>query len=233
MTDAPDWLAPLLGNLDRIGPQMRVRGGAMAATAVLRRPRNAAVLIRFTGAEQSGDPTVPPPDATVLLTQRATALRDHAGQVAFPGGATDPEDADAVATALREAQEETALEPDSVRVLASLPPVEVPVSGFVVSPVIAFADRPSAVRVVDRGETALVAEVPLTHLLDPANRFMVRKSFYRGPAFAAGPMLVWGFTGGLLSAVITAAGWERPWDAEDVRDLGGELHRAAQRRELP
>ena len=93
--------------------------------------------------------------------------------------------------------------------------------------------RTSAVRVVDRGETALVAEVPLTHLLDPANRFMVRKSFYRGPAFAAGPMLVWGFTGGLLSAVITAAGWERPWDAEDVRDLGGELRRAAQRRELP
>jgi 8-oxo-dGTP pyrophosphatase MutT (NUDIX family) len=231
--DAPDWLAPLLGNLGEIAPQMRVRGGAVAARARIRRPRDAAVLIRFGGSPHSGDPTVPPPDATVLLTQRATALRDHAGQVAFPGGATDPGDADAVATALREAQEETALEPDSVRVLAALDPVEVPVSGFLVSPVLAFADRSSDVRAVDPGETALVAEVPLRHLLDPANRFTVRKSFYRGPAFAAGPMLVWGFTGGLLSAIITAAGWERPWDVGDVRELNTELHRAAHRRELP
>lgn len=231
----PDWLAPLLGNLTAIAPRMKVRGGAMTALARARssRTRDAAVLIRFDGAAHSGNPAVPPPDATVLLTQRATALRDHAGQVAFPGGARDPEDRDPIATALREAEEETALAPDTVRVLAQLDPVDVPVSGFLVAPVVGYSPRPSPVRAVDAGETALVAEVPLRHLLAPENRFMVRKSFYRGPAFAAGPMLVWGFTGGLLSAVIAAAGWELPWDTDDVRELNTELHHAAQRRDLP
>lgn len=228
---APAWLGPLLGDLGGIGDELKERGGAVAALQRVRNPRRASVLILFDGDPSAAGPT-PPDDATVLLTQRASAMRQHAGQVAFPGGARDPEDVDDVAVALREAWEETGLDPQSVDVLAALDPIEVPVSGFQVVPVIGFAARPSTVRVVDTGETALVRRVPLAELIDPRNRFMVRKSFYRGPAFAAGPMLVWGFTGGLLSALISAAGWERPWNTDDVRPLTDEVRAAAARAAL-
>lgn len=227
---APAWLEPLLGNVGDIADELQRRGGAVAALQRTRSPRRAAVLILFDGDPSASGPN-PPDDATVLLTQRASALRQHAGQVAFPGGARDPEDADDVAVALREAWEETGLDPDSVDVLAVLDPIDVPVSGFSVVPVIGFAARPSTVRAADPGETALVRRVPLAELIDPAHRFLVRKSFYRGPAFAAGPMLVWGFTGGLVNALIAAAGWEQPWDTRDVRPLTDEVRAAAHRAE--
>ncbi len=227
---APQWLDPLLGNLDGIGDELQRRGGAVAALQRVRNPRRASVLILFDG-DPSAAGDAPPQDATVLLTQRASAMRQHAGQVAFPGGARDPEDADDVAVALREAWEETGLDPDAVQVLAELDPIEVPVSGFSVVPVIGFAPEPVEVRAVDPAETALVRRVPLAELIDPAHRFMVRKSFYRGPAFAAGPMLVWGFTGGLMNGLIGAAGWERPWNTDDVRPLTDEVRAAAARAE--
>ncbi|MBS4103427.1 NUDIX hydrolase [Tsukamurella paurometabola] len=225
---APRWLDPLLGNLGDVASEIEQRGGAVAALQRVRNPRRASVLILFDGDPAATGPT-PPADATVLLTQRASAMRQHAGQVAFPGGARDPEDADDVAVALREAWEETGLDPESVEVVAELDPIEVPVSGFRVVPVIGYAARPSEVRAVDPAETALVRRVPLAELIDPAHRFMVRKSFYRGPAFAAGPMLVWGFTGGLVNALIGAAGWEQPWDTHDVRPLTDEVRAAAAR----
>jgi 8-oxo-dGTP pyrophosphatase MutT (NUDIX family) len=223
---APAWLGPLLGNLGDIADELQRRGGAVAALQRVRNPRRAAVLILFDGDR---DAPMLPENATVLLQQRASALRQHSGQVAFPGGARDDTDADDVAVALREAWEETGLDPESVEVLAVLDPIEVPVSGFLVIPVIGYAAGASTVHVVDEGETALVRKVPLSELTDPANRFMVRKSFYKGPAFAAGPMLVWGFTGGLLNALIAAAGWERPWDTRDVRPLTDEVRAAAVR----
>lgn len=227
---APQWLEPLLGNLGSVASEIEHRGGAVAALQRARNPRPAAVLIVFDGDPSATGPN-PPDDATVLLTQRASALRQHSGQVAFPGGARDPEDADDVAAALREAWEETGLDPRSVEVVAVLDAIEVPVSGFRVVPVIAYAARPPEVRVVDTGETALVRRVPLSELIEPANRFMVRKSFYRGPAFAAGPMLVWGFTGGLVNALIAAAGWEQPWNTADIRPLTDEVRAAAARAE--
>ncbi|MFC7754794.1 NUDIX hydrolase [Tsukamurella soli] len=194
---APVWMRQLLGALPEVPAHMRHRGGAVAAALTVRRPRLASVLMLFEGSEAGvSGPSTPPADATVLLTQRATALRQHSGQVAFPGGKRDDGDADDVAVALREAWEETGLAPDTVQVLATLDPLDVPVSSFVVTPVLATTTRPSPVGVVDPGETALVRRVPLRELVDPANRFMVRKAGYSGPAFAAGPMLVWGFTGG-------------------------------------
>lgn len=225
---APQWLDPLLGNLGGVADELRLRGGAVAALQRTKHPRPASVLILFDG-DPGASGSTPPEDATVLLTQRASALRQHSGQVAFPGGKRDPEDVDDVAVALREAWEETGLDPSSVEIVAELDPIEVPVSGFRVVPVIGYAARPSEVGVVDPGETALVRRVPLAELIDPAHRFMVRKSFYRGPAFAAGPMLVWGFTGGLMNALIGAAGWERPWNTGDVRPLTDEVRAAAAR----
>jgi 8-oxo-dGTP pyrophosphatase MutT (NUDIX family) len=191
--------------------------------------RPAAVLVLFGGRPDAAEL---PTDATVLLTQRASSLRQHRGQVAFPGGAADPGDDGPVGTALREAQEETGVDPDGVEPLTVLDSIFVPPSGFEVTPVIAYWRVPSEVSVVDTAETERVVAVPLTDLLDPVNRFVVRHPLgYRGPAFAVGGMLVWGFTAGVLSGVLETAGWGAPWDTEDVRDLetslaavGEELH---------
>lgn len=174
--------------------------------------RAAAVLMLFAG-EGVGD-------ADVLLLERASTLRTHSGQIAFPGGALDPSDDGPVSAALREAQEETGLDPRGVAPLALLPELNIPPSGFRVTPVLAHWARPSPVHAVDPAESARVARVPLRRLLDPANRFRVlHSSGYAGPAFLIDGMLIWGFTGGLLAALATMAGWERTWDTTDVRDL--------------
>ncbi|WP_184676420.1 NUDIX hydrolase [Saccharothrix violaceirubra] len=156
----------------------------------------------------------------VLLLRRADTLGSHPGQVAFPGGKVDPTDDGPADTALREAFEETGVLRAGVTVVATLPELFVPVSMFVVTPVLAYWHRPAPVVAVDANETAAVARVPLAHLADPANRFRVRHpSGYVGPAFSAPGMLVWGFTAGLLGRLLSLGGWERPWDPDDVRDL--------------
>jgi hypothetical protein len=95
------------------------------------------------------------------------------------------------------------------------------VSKFSVTPVLAHWEKSSPVRAVDFGETASVARVAIADLVDPANRFQITKlgTGYRGPAFSVDGMFVWGFTAGLLSALLTLGGWEREWDRDDVRDL--------------
>jgi 8-oxo-dGTP pyrophosphatase MutT (NUDIX family) len=176
--------------------------------------RGAAVLILFGDDGRGWD------GADVLLIERAHDMRSHAGQVAFPGGAVDPDDAGEVAAALREATEETGLDPDGVRVLATLPPSFLPPSGFVVTPVLAWWRDPSPVSVVDTAEVASVHRVPLAELLDPANRYRVsHPSGFVGPAFDVAGLFVWGFTAGLLDRLLRLAGWEQPWDAADVREM--------------
>lgn len=188
--------------------------------------RPASVLVLFGGSEKP-DPLTRgglPADADVLLTQRAATLRQHSGQVAFPGGATDPEDASPVATALREAQEETGLDPAGVQPLATMPGIYVPPSRFDVVPVLAYWRTPSAVGVVDTAEAARVVRVPVSDLLDPDNRFQVKHPLgYQGPAFAVDGMLVWGFTGGILAGLLAVSGWETEWDTSDIRDLEASL----------
>ena len=181
--------------------------------------RDSAVLILFGEGSEGPD---------VLLIERAATLRSHAGQPAFPGGAQDPEDAGPVAAALREAEEEVGLRPDSVDVLGVLPALYLPPSGFVVHPVVAWWREPHEVSPVDVGEVADVVRVPLSELTDPDNRFRVtHSSGLIGPAFDVQGLVVWGFTAGLLAGLLTLAGWEKPWDQDRLRELDPETLRLA------
>lgn len=177
--------------------------------------RPSAVLMLF-GESLVGDEPVP----DVLLIERAHTLRSHAGQPAFPGGRVDPDDGGPVDAALREAAEETGVDPNGVDVLATMPDLWLPPSQHVVTPVLAWWRVPSPVRVVDPAEVASVHRVPLDDLVDPANRLSVRHpSGYVGPAFTVGGLVVWGFTAGILSALLDAAGMASPWDASRVETL--------------
>lgn len=204
----PEWLRGLVRTSAELDSQAFTRFSAPPSSA----PRPAAVLLLF-GESESG------PD--VLLLRRADTLGSHAGQVAFPGGGSDHGDSGPVGTALREAEEETGVDPEGVRPVALLPELYIPVSGWAVTPVLAHWRRPCPVHPVDPGETAAVARVPIAELADPTNRFQVRRpgGDWKGPAFTAGGLFVWGFTAGLLSVLLALGGWERDWDREDVRDL--------------
>ncbi|MGK8502860.1 NUDIX hydrolase [Nocardia asiatica] len=220
--DLPAWLArsaePAVDSADTL-TRARALRRILTATS---KPRQAAVLVLFGGSPEP-DPDAPgglPADAEVLLTQRASTMRQHRGQVAFPGGAVDPEDDGPIDTALREACEETGLDRSGVEPFAVLPKLFVPPSRFDVTPVLAYWRTPAAVRVMDESETERVVRVPLAQLLDPANRFLVRSTLgYQSPAFQVDGMLVWGLTGGILAGISKASGWDLEWDHEDVRDL--------------
>ncbi len=160
-------------------------------------PRVAAVLVPLVVREEG---------ITVLLTQRADHLNDHAGQVSFPGGRHEPFDVDATATALREAQEEVGLDPERVEILGSLPDY-LTATGFCVTPVVGLVHPPFTVE-ADTLEVAEVFEVPLSFLMDPA-RHEVRvfrweggeRRFFAMPyprGDAAGDYFIWGATAGML-----------------------------------
>ncbi|HJQ48371.1 MAG TPA: CoA pyrophosphatase [Amycolatopsis sp.] len=204
----PGWLRPLV----EVSGQLDTATFTRLAPPEGEYTRSAAVLI-LMGEGPSG------PD--VLLLRRADTLGSHAGQVAFPGGGADEGDGGPVGTALREAEEETGVDPSGVRPVAVLPELFVPVSRFAVTPVLAHWRTPSPVHAVDPGETAAVARVAISDLVDPANRFAVtrRGTDHRGPAFTVNGLFIWGFTGGLLSALLALGGWEREWNSDDVRDL--------------
>lgn len=147
-----------------------------------------------------------PGGLAVLLTKRTDHLNDHAGQVSFPGGRTDPEDVDAVATALREAREEVGLAADEIEVIGVLPTYTT-VTAYEVTPVIALLDPPRALA-LDPFEVAEVFEVPLAFLMDPSNHRRhaaefqgLARQFISMPwgADASGqPYFVWGATAAML-----------------------------------
>ncbi|MGI8870037.1 MAG: NUDIX hydrolase [Mycobacteriales bacterium] len=200
----PDWLTDLMARLERdgLGLERATPSGA----------RSSAVLILFGEGPYGPD---------VLLIQRAADLRRHAGQPAFPGGAAENGDRDAAATAVREAGEETGLDPDGVMVLGELGPLFIPASGFSVTPVVGWWARRTAVRAVDIDEVAAVSVVPLAELADPARRCRVRYagSGRTGPGFDLAGMLVWGFTALVLDRLLETGGWARPWRPGALREV--------------
>jgi 8-oxo-dGTP pyrophosphatase MutT (NUDIX family) len=209
----PGWLDPVVRTAREIRPRQLSRflpppeGG-----------RPAAVLVLFGEGRRGPE---------LLLMERASSLRSHAGQPSFPGGALDPGDGDPhgdgpVRAALREAEEETGLDPSGVQVFGVLPALYIPVSDFVVTPVLGWWREPSPVAPVDPAETARVFTASVADLADPDRRgTTVHPSGWRGPAFVVGPALVWGFTAGLIDRLLHHAGWERPWDRDRLLSLDG------------
>ncbi|WP_310961541.1 NUDIX hydrolase [Nocardioides terrisoli] len=210
MSDLPDWLVPI-----RDGART-IRGEELSR--FLPPPgsdaRPGAVLMLF-GEGPAG------PD--LLFTERAHDMRSHPGQISFPGGSIDAGDESPVAAALREAQEETGLDPAGVEVLASLPQLWLPPSNFAVTPVLGWWREECRVGVVDPAEVHAVLRVPLEELLDPAHRVTVtHPGGYSSPGFLIGPdkdLILWGFTAGLVNQLFEHVGLTRPWDTSVRRTL--------------
>lgn len=171
-------------------------------------PRPSAVLMLLEWGKDgdAGDPRL-------LLTHRNPSLRSHSGQIAFPGGHREPEDSSPVATALREAAEETGLAGDGVDPLAVLEPLYIDRTNHAVVPVLGWWRTPSPVAPAT-DENDWVRSVPVDELADPAVRTTVGFGSWRGPAFDVDGYLLWGFTGGLVDALLRLGGWERPWGAD-------------------
>lgn len=153
-------------------------------------------------------PIVCHPAPTVLLTLRGRHLKAHAGQVSFPGGRIEPDDADAVAAALREAEEEIGLAPAGVRVIGTLPE-HVTGTGFRVSPVVALVAPPMALR-PDPSEVDEVFELPLASVLDPSARSWREEEMLgrvrRFWVVRHDRHLIWGATAAMLVALGEALG---------------------------
>jgi len=148
-------------------------------------------------------PLVERPDGlTVLLTQRATQLRNHAGQISFPGGRMEPEDADPKAAALREAHEEIGLDARFISVVGYLPD-HILLSGFRVTPVVSFV-RTGFELLLEATEVQDTFEVPLNFIFDPTNHRPRRRRFSPGEAeielcdIPYGDRNIWGATAGML-----------------------------------
>ncbi|WP_182872677.1 NUDIX hydrolase [Mycobacteroides abscessus] len=215
----PLWFRGLVGHRDVASAQLRTPFGGLGRYCAR---RHASVLILLSG-HGSPDRYELPDDAGVLLLRRSNDMRRGAGEIAFPGGFAEPGDRSPIDTALREAHEEVGLEAACVNPVTVLNGCFMFPYPYLVTPVIAHWASVGPVRVVDPAETSEVMHVPLACLIDPANRTAIRWSVmgfrWSMPVFQVDGMVIWGFTALVLSAIIDAAGWERPWCADGTYDV--------------
>lgn len=209
----PDWLLPVAEGAAGITVHDLTRFMPPAGADV----RRGAVLMLFGEGEQGPD---------LLLTERNREMRSHPGQVSFPGGTIDPGET-AVEAALREAHEETGLDPAGVEVFGQLPELFLPPSNFAVTPVLGWWREPSHVSVRSPEEVHAVYRVPLAELTADDHRIAVRHpSGWVGPGFLIGDdhdVILWGFTGGIIDRLFTFLGWTRDLDDAPVHELPGYM----------
>ncbi|MCH8465564.1 MAG: CoA pyrophosphatase [Roseinatronobacter sp.] len=162
--------------------------------------RPAAVLVGIVPGGQEGP--------QLVLTKRASHLRNHPGQIAFPGGRKDEGDADLVATALREAEEEIGLPPTAVEILGALPAHET-VTGYQMTPILGLITRDFTPR-PQPDEVAEIFSAPFAHVTNPA-RFRVEQRIWRGTwrkyyTVPWGPYYIWGATARILRGLADRVG---------------------------
>lgn len=217
----PEWLRPI----EQAAREIRASDLTRFTPPPGGDARAGAVLMLFGEGPQGGE---------LLLTERAHDMRSHPGQVSFPGGSLDPGES-VTQAALREAEEEVGIVPDSVEVFGRLPELWLPPSNFAVTPVLGWWREPGEVSVVSRAEVHAIHHVPLAELVDPAHRVTVRmpRGGYRSPGFLIGPdhdVILWGFTGGIIARLLDFLGWSQPWDEDRVQDLPAYMFGGEERR---
>jgi 8-oxo-dGTP pyrophosphatase MutT (NUDIX family) len=189
----------------------RIRNAA-GLLLVFPKTRNAEIAERNDSLRTLRTPGLSSMDAHIVLTVRADTLRRHGGQVSLPGGVLEPGETVEQA-ALREAHEEVALPLDHVRVLGALTPLDIPVSGFRLHPIVAVSDTRPTLAPID-GEVARILEVAVDELLDPAT--FVRTTRERDgivltvPAFHISGHEIWGATAMVLAEFLALLGWAAP-----------------------
>lgn len=208
MNDLPEWLQPLAD----LAHSVRAEQLAPKFPHPPKNARPAAVLLAFSEGDLGPE---------LLLTERASTLRNHAGQISFPGGRQDSSDRDVVHTALREAEEEVGLAAEEVAVFGILPTLWLPPSNHAVTPVLGYWHSPRTLHPVSTAEVQTVMRTPISELIDPRRRFSVEHATgWRGPAFDVGtPVPLWGFTAGIVARLFDHLGWSEPWNDDDVRPV--------------
>jgi 8-oxo-dGTP pyrophosphatase MutT (NUDIX family) len=183
-------------------------------------PRRGAVLMLFGGPVDGDDGDGPVGD--ILLTERAHDMRSHPGQVSFPGGSIDPGETP-VEAALRETLEEIGVDPAGIEVFGELPELWLPPSNFAVTPILGWWRDPGPVRVASPDEVHEIHRVAIAELVAPEHRILVRHpGGWTGPGFLIGAdkdVIVWGFTGGILTRFFDFLGWLPPVADPPVHDL--------------
>ncbi|MGK2876645.1 MAG: NUDIX hydrolase [Nocardioides sp.] len=195
--DLPGWLEPVREASARIRPE-QLSGFLPPPDAS---PSKSAVLMLFADGDRGPE---------LLLTERSHTMRSHPGQVSFPGGRMDPGE-DAVSAALREAWEETGVDPSGVLPFGHLPELWLPPSNHAVTPILGYTERPESLYVASPAEVHAIHRVPIAELRDPAHRITVRHRLgFMTPGFWIGDgkdVILWGFTAGIIARLFEFLGW--------------------------